>query len=99
MTRIIAICSLLLLGGCSTTFTQSQLATFQKTCSAARTAYTVFSTLKETGKFSAKTINYVDSSWAGVNGLCVNPPADVSTAAVQIAAVLVIINKAIDANG
>lgn len=87
---------LLIIGGCTTVFTSSQLAAFQKTCSAARTGYTVFSTLKETGRFSANTINRVDAAWAGVNSVCVNPPADVSTAAVQVAAALVIIMKAVD---
>lgn len=85
-----------LLYGCQSTFTPSQLATFQKTCAAGQTAYTAFSTLKETGRFSALTVRRVDAAWAGVHSLCVNPPPDVSTAAVQVATALVIINKAID---
>lgn len=97
MRMIVSIAALGLLSGClSTPFTPSQLAYFQKTCAAGRTAYTVFSTLKDTRKFSARTIQIVDGTWAGVNGLCVNPPADISTAAVQVAAALVVINKAID---
>lgn len=96
MLLLAAAASLTLAGCLSTPFTSSQLAYFQKTCAAGRTAYTVFSTLKDTGKFSARTIQIVDGTWAGVNGLCVNPPADISTAAVQVAAALVVINKAID---
>lgn len=96
MRMIIVLSTLGLLAGCTQTFTPSQLATFSKTCAAGRTAYTVFSTLKETGRFSDLTIRRVDGAWAGVNSLCVNPPPDVSTAAVQVAAALVIITKAID---
>lgn len=84
-----------LLGGCATNFTSSQLASFQKACSAGKTAFSVFETLKETGRFPARTVNYVEGSWAGVNSLCANPPTDVSTAAVQVAAALVVINSAI----
>ena len=97
---IFVVAASLALAGCmSTPFTPSQQASFQKACSAGRTAYTVFETLKDTGRFPASTVNYVESAWAGVNGLCVNPPADVSTAAVQVAAALVLINKAINNNG
>lgn len=83
------------IAACQTAFTPSQLASFQKACSAGRTAFTVFETLKDTGRFPARTVNYVEGAWAGVSGLCANPPADVSTAAVQVAAALVVINNAI----
>lgn len=83
------------LPGCTTAFTPTQLASFQKACSAGGTAFTVFETLKETGRFPARTVNYVEGAWAGVSGLCANPPPDVSTAAVQVAAALVVINNAI----
>lgn len=92
--KLLSILLLVALTGCQ--FTVAQRSAFDKTCAAGRTAYTVFSTLKETGRFSASTVQRVDAAWAGANSLCVNPPPDVQTAAVQVAAALVIISKALD---
>lgn len=93
MFAALAAVAALALAGC----TPSTQSAFEKGCSAVTTAYTVFLAFKEDGKVSQTTINRVDTAWSIADPLCKNPPTDVASATVQIAAILVILAKANDA--